>query len=111
MWDRRQERVGLDVGVEHASPAALQAAVASARPSQPQRKEFSREDLERAGLTCDFDQPPLAGAGAKAKREVVCDALGIGRCDGKQLLKQLNVYGFTRQEFEAALHLTCQNAC
>lgn len=38
-----------------------------------------------------------------ARRLAVCDFLGLGGCDGKQLLRQLNRYGFERPDVEAAL--------
>jgi hypothetical protein len=37
------------------------------------------------------------------RRVLVCDFLGIGASDGKQLLRQLNRYSFTAQEVQAAL--------
>ena len=39
----------------------------------------------------------------KRRREAVCDLLGIGHCDGKQLLKQLNMYNFSESDLEEAL--------
>jgi peptidoglycan hydrolase-like protein with peptidoglycan-binding domain len=37
------------------------------------------------------------------RRSMVCAYLGIGDCDGKQLQRQLNRYGFTSEEVERAL--------
>lgn len=39
----------------------------------------------------------------KLRREAVCNSLGIGNCDGKQLLKQLNLYNFTEDDLQEAL--------
>jgi uncharacterized protein Smg (DUF494 family) len=39
----------------------------------------------------------------RERRNLVCDFLGIGMSDGKQLLKQLNTYGFSQQDLNAAL--------
>lgn len=39
----------------------------------------------------------------KRRREAVCDFLGLGNCDGKQLLKQLNLYNFTDDDLREAL--------
>ncbi len=36
-------------------------------------------------------------------RQLVCGHLGLGSCDGKQLLKQLNRYKFTSADLEQAL--------
>ena len=38
------------------------------------------------------------------RRMLVCEFLGIGECDGKQLLRQLNSYGFAHEDLEQALH-------
>ncbi len=45
----------------------------------------------------------LQGGGFAARRELVCAYLGIGNCDGKQLLRQLNSYGFLREDLEGAM--------
>ena len=37
------------------------------------------------------------------RRVLVCDYFGIGMCDGKQLLRQLNSYGFSKSDLTAAL--------
>lgn len=39
----------------------------------------------------------------RERRALVCDFLGIGMSDGKQLVKQLNTYGFSQEDLEAAL--------
>ena len=41
--------------------------------------------------------------GCARRRAAVCFALGLGNCDGKQLLKQLNNYNFSRQDVCQAL--------
>ena len=38
-----------------------------------------------------------------ALRYCVCNELGLGECDGKQLLKQLNLYNFTAEELSDAM--------
>ena len=42
-------------------------------------------------------------AGCVQRRAALSAALGLGNCDGKQLLRQLNVYGFSRQHVNDAL--------
>jgi len=37
------------------------------------------------------------------RRAAVSAALGLGNCDGKQLLRQLNMYGFSRDTVAKAL--------
>lgn len=38
------------------------------------------------------------------RRAAVCSTLGLGNCDGKQLVKQLNNYNFTRNDVLQALN-------
>ncbi|KAG8458194.1 hypothetical protein KFE25_011725 [Diacronema lutheri] len=90
-----------DLGVQHARPECIIAALRAARRSDATRAEFSAELLLAAGLTAPFDAPD--GHGAGRLRHALCDALGLGRCNGKQLLRQLNRYGFTREEVNAVL--------
>lgn len=45
----------------------------------------------------------LQGGSVTQRRSLVCAYLGIGDCDGKQLQRQLNRYGFTTEEVERAL--------
>ena len=138
------------MGVEHAAPQAIRAALAAPRRSDPARQAFSREDLMAAGLVAELharasgeDRRRLEGAGCfwrpagscgaaqhasssaaqapvraaapfpthaslqggsvTARRFLVGAFLGLGDCDGKQLLRQLNRYCFTHQELAAAL--------
>ena len=39
----------------------------------------------------------------RERRDMVCSYLGIGSCDGKQLLRQLNVYNFTDEDLARAI--------
>jgi len=87
--------------VQHARPGSILAALRRARPSDAVRATFSSDSLSVLGLTASFDAPSDHG-GAK-RRHALCDALGIGRCSGKQILRQLNCYGFTYAEVELAL--------
>jgi len=43
------------------------------------------------------------GGDVTRRRELVCMWLGIGQCDGKQLLRQLTTYGFTEGDLEEGL--------
>jgi hypothetical protein len=45
----------------------------------------------------------MQGGNVRERRKLVCDFLGIGMSDGKQLIKQLNTYGFSKKDLEAAL--------
>lgn len=156
-----------NVGVEHAVPGAIRAALAAPRRSDPSRQAFDRADLLRWRLAAELHvrvsleraleallasqwraaaegaswlfrkscqlvdrqcfpyrhclqlrtacvltlphippSPPFSrkqGGDVTARRTAVCAYLGLGACDGKQLLRQLNCYGFTHQEVAVAL--------
>ena len=96
-----------NLGVEHCSIDAIRAALESARPSQPNRKEISREDLVQWGLLTPMDQTPGSNR-APERRSLVGLLLGFGACDAKQMLVQLNKYGFGRDEAELALTVANQ---
>ena len=102
-----------NVGVEHASVKDIRTAVAQARPAASaggsagvSRREFDRADLEKWGL-CG---PPVgapdpkwsAFGGVTERRRLVGEYLGVGDCDAKQLVRQLNLF-FTREEADAAI--------
>ncbi|KAL4427952.1 hypothetical protein ABPG75_002041 [Micractinium tetrahymenae] len=89
-----------NVGVEHAAPEAIRAALAAPRHSDPQRQAFSREQLLAWGLVAELGE---RGGSVTARRRLVCAHLGLGDCDGKQLGRQLNRYCFSREEVESAL--------
>jgi ribonuclease M5 len=95
------------VGVQFARPAAVRAALASARRRDAARDEFTRDDLTAWGLAGVHGAPPPAGyaasGGVAARRDAVGAALGFGPCDGKVFLKYVNAYGFTRQQLQDAV--------
>lgn len=84
------------LGVEHAAPAVIKAALAHVYTEEEQGSDrFSRHDLAQAGL--------LSGAGARARREQLGQILGIGYGNGKQLLRRLNLFRIDPQDFQAAV--------
>ncbi|KAK9846391.1 hypothetical protein WJX81_002891 [Elliptochloris bilobata] len=108
---RRRHKAG-NVGVEHAAPDALRAALSHPRESAAERAEFSRDDLHAWGLAgprqlqsasqdASLQQNPVRPAALR--RRLLCAQLGIGDCDGKQLLRVLNRFSFSRPEVLAAL--------
>ncbi|KAL0019080.1 hypothetical protein WJX79_004610 [Trebouxia sp. C0005] len=100
--DIRHKSAG-DVGVEHASPMQIRQALSCARPSCPGRKEFSRADLVSWGLVVEMGTSSSQQVGCVQRRAAVSTALGLGNCDGKQLLRQLNTYGFSQDDVAKAL--------
>ncbi|MCD8509611.1 MAG: ribonuclease M5 [Bacillus sp. (in: Bacteria)] len=86
------------VGVEHASEESILDAIGKAKPTskeKPLQREISREDLMEAGL--------LGGDGSKHKREILGKILHIGYTNGKQLLKRMEQFQITKEEYLNAL--------
>jgi len=88
--------------VEHASVEAIRWALERARKSSLGRLEFTREFIQSLGLVSSHDASSPAGDAAK-RRFLVCSYMGLGECNGKQLLRQLNDYGFTKDDLAEAL--------
>lgn len=95
-----------NVGVEHAHPADV--AKALARPhhstysahAHDAAAPFTAEQLQAWGLTKPFENQndPSAPKDVATRRELLCNALGVARSDGKQLLRALNGYGFNPEQ-------------
>lgn len=85
---------GRSLGVEHASFEDLQKALSNLFGSYEDENSFdiSKSDLIRFGL--------LMGADSRKRREYLGEELRIGYCNGKQLLKRLELFGVTLAELE-----------
>lgn len=84
-----------DIGVENASPSAIQKALSGARAESGTKNElFTMSDMVNAGL-CGGDE-------AADRRNRLGDILGIGYGNTKTFLRRLNNYGITVEEFKAA---------
>lgn len=82
-----------NIGVENAKPQDILDALEKAQATLDQEEEiFSQEDLLKAGL--------VAGKMAAERRRLLGKRLHLGQCNGKQLLKRLNAFGISREEFE-----------
>ncbi len=94
---RREKAVsGEDIGVENASPEEIRRAISLAKPEHIARDvEYSNADLMAYGLVGRSD--------SKTRRIYLCEELGIGYQNGKQLLSKLSGYGIGREEFYLAL--------
>lgn len=85
-----------DIGVENATKEDIIRAISKARPEKVEKVIiFTKEDLIENGLS--------GGEGSRSKREKLCDFLGIGYTNSKQLLNRLNSFGITKEEFYDAL--------
>ncbi|WP_421382523.1 ribonuclease M5 [Bacillus salacetis] len=94
-------KYGRGIGVEHASPAAIQEALKEAHMiNEAFEEEISVDDLIDAGL--------VGGPKAKARRERLGELLRIGYTNGKQLHKRLKMFEIKQEEFVEAINTILQ---
>lgn len=85
-----------DIGVEQASPEAIWEALKKARSEEISVEEyFFMEDLLNHGLNGSSD--------AAERRDALGRILGLGHTNAKQMLRRLNRYGISREEFIKAM--------
>ncbi|GMA63982.1 ribonuclease M5 [Alicyclobacillus fastidiosus] len=99
---RKRAQSAKGLGVEHAAPADVRAAILKVRlsrseshPSTTPVERFTQSDLLEARL--------LGCEEAAARRTALGDMLGIGYGNAKAFLNKLNTLGVTREEWESAL--------
>lgn len=84
-----------DIGVENAAPAAILKALSMAKAESIEKRiEFTTIDMVRFGL--------VGIPESQARRRKLGAAFGIGYGNAKQFVNRLNIYGISREEFEAA---------
>ena len=88
---------GRSLGVEHASYEDLEKALSGLVGSYEDEHFFdiTKSDLMRLGL--------LMGSDSRKRREYLGEELRIGCCNGKQLLKRLELFGVCLSQVEEAL--------
>lgn len=88
---------GRSLGVEHASFEDLEKALSSVRGYYDDDNNFdiTKSDLMRLGL--------LMGGDSRKRREYLGEHLRIGYCNGKQLLKRLELFRISLAEVEEAM--------
>ena len=88
---------GRSLGVEHASYEDLEKALSGLVGSYEDEHFFdiTKSDLMRLGL--------LMGSDSRKRREYLGEELRIGYCNGKQLLKRLELCGVCLSQVEEAL--------
>lgn len=88
---------GRSLGVEHASFEDLEKALSSVRSYYDDDNQFdiTKSDLMRLGL--------LMGGDSRKRREYLGEHLRIGYCNGKQLLKRLELFGISLAEVEEVM--------
>ncbi|WP_137597709.1 ribonuclease M5 [Paucilactobacillus kaifaensis] len=90
---------GGSLGVEHASVATILASLEHlyTQDTSINANTFTANDLRQAQL--------INGTKARSRRERLGEVLGIGYGNGKQLLKRLNLFQITPQQFNDAITL------
>ncbi|MGM8213061.1 ribonuclease M5 [Virgibacillus sp. W0430] len=84
------------IGIEHASVAAIQKALAGVYEIHPPYEaEICQQDLLEYGL--------IGGSGAKERRMKLGNLLNIGQANGKQLLKRLAMFQITKKQLKQAM--------
>lgn len=84
------------LGVEHASQKTILHALSSLYTEEEVGSPlFSRRDMVQADL--------VSGPAARRRRERLGQLLGIGYGNGKQMLKRLNLFRVTRDQFDQAI--------
>lgn len=89
-------KAGGSLGVEHASPEAIIAALSHVYTEATDQPEvISQADLIANGF--------VGRAAAKARREALGELLHIGYVNGKQLKRRLKMFQISRADFQAAV--------
>ena len=83
------------VGIEHATAENIKEALDKIYTQRNDIKNLNIHDLYHYDLIGD--------KGAKKRRQKVTENLGIGLCNGKTLLKKLNMFNITKEELELLL--------
>ena len=111
--DTKHHKAG-NVGVEHAAPEAIRKALNLARPAASEggssgtsRSAFDKARVAEWGLCAAPgeaapDEKWRAFGGVRARRRLVGERLGVGDCDAKQLIRQLNLF-FEEEEVARAM--------
>lgn len=87
---------GKGLGVEHASPEVIKAALAGAMtPTENKVEHINQTFLTGLDL--------VGHVSSKQKRELLAKKLGIGYVNGKQLKNRLNMFGITKEQVLQAL--------
>lgn len=83
------------VGIEHADSEKIKQALDKVYVQNNKVFNLDIKDLYHYNL--------IGGEGAKERRKKVTETLGIGLCNGKTLLKKLNMFNISKEELENIL--------
>ncbi|GGD04263.1 ribonuclease M5 [Thalassobacillus devorans] len=99
--DQARSKFDQGIGIEHASLKAIQEALATVYElTETENNEITKADLLAYGL--------LGGHHASRRRDKLGERLRIGKTNGKQLLKRLNMFHISQQEFEQTMEMLIQ---
>lgn len=86
------------VGIEHASDEVIKSALNKVMTlDNLVESDIDKVDLIRLGL--------IGSSKSKKIRDYVCESLGIGHCNGKQILSRLHMFKITLQELRELIYL------
>jgi ribonuclease M5 len=93
----REEAIGRHgLGVEHATPESIRHALREVHTvAELPPGEITAQDLWEAEL--------IGGEGSRERREALGKILRIGYANSKQLLKRLNAFAITKEQFREAV--------
>lgn len=83
------------VGIEHAKSSKIKEAM--------DKIYIQRNDVVNLDINDLYYYNLIGEKGSKKLRETVTENLGIGLCNGKTLLKKLNMFNITREQLEDLL--------
>lgn len=83
------------VGIEHAEASKIKEAM--------DKIYVQRNDVANLDIKDLYYYNLIGDKGSKKLREMVTEKLGIGLCNGKTLLKKLNMFSITKEELEDLL--------
>ncbi len=86
-----------DLGVENASVRTIRRALTAAKA------EWTEEMSELISWEMLVDAGLIGEADSRSKRIKLCESLGIGYCNGKQLYKRLRMFRIEREQFKRAI--------
>ena len=92
---RKHSKKDGDIGIENAKPEHIRQALSKVKSQGVESKIFTTDHMIDGGL--------LMGPGARERREMMGEILGLGYGNGKQFLKRLNHYNISMEEFLEAL--------
>ncbi|MEJ6400154.1 ribonuclease M5 [Nicoliella lavandulae] len=84
------------LGVEHATPETIRAALANLYSEDPAATALIPESVL-------MDYNLMGGPNSRQRRQMLCDILNIGYVNGKRLAKRLQMFSITPQQFNDAM--------